>query len=81
MSLRPNCNGYAHICDHAGLVCDTVVIARLWLVTGILPIPFSEAAILNFGSRPTSDNVDSVISDNMEVEVGIAAPSLTVQKL
>jgi hypothetical protein len=44
------------------------------------------AAILNFGSRPTSGNVENVISelsmaDNMGVEVGIAAPSLTVQKL
>jgi hypothetical protein len=44
------------------------------------------AAILNFGSRPTSGNGDSVISesvtaDNMGVEVGIAVQSLTVQKL
>ena len=41
---------------------------------------------LNFGSRPTSDYVDRVISesgivDNMGVEVGIATPSLTVEKL
>ena len=38
---------------------------------------------LNFGSRATSENVGRVISEtdmaeNMEVEVGIAAPSLTV---
>ncbi len=44
------------------------------------------AAILNFASRPTSDNVDSVISEsgmaeNMGVEVGIAMPSLPVEKL
>jgi hypothetical protein len=44
------------------------------------------AAILNFGSRPTSDNVDKVISvsgmvENMGVEVEIATPSLTVEKL
>ena len=44
------------------------------------------AAILNFGNRPTSDNVDRVIYElgmveNMGVEVGIATPSLTVEKL
>ncbi len=44
------------------------------------------AAILNFGSRPTSDNVDTVIYElgmveNMGIEVGIATPSLTVEKL
>jgi hypothetical protein len=44
------------------------------------------AAILNFGSRPTSDNVDKVISvsgmvENIGVEVEIATPSLTVAKL
>jgi hypothetical protein len=43
-------------------------------------------AILNFGGRPTSDNVDRVISEsgmieNMWVEVGIAAASLTVEKV
>ncbi len=43
-------------------------------------------ATLNFGSQPTSDNVDSVIpesgtADNMGVKVVIAAPSPTVQKL
>ncbi len=41
---------------------------------------------LNFGSQPTSDNVDRVISEsgigeNMWVEVGIATLSLTVEKL
>ncbi len=49
-------------------------------------LPVSMAAILNFRSRPTSDNVDRVISEsgmveNMGVEVGIATPSLTVEKL
>ncbi len=49
-------------------------------------LPVSMAAILNFGSRPTSDNVDRVISEsgmveNMGIEVGIATPSLTVEKL
>ena len=44
------------------------------------------AAILNFGSRPTSDEVDKVIFmsdmvENMGIEVGIAAPSITVEKL
>ncbi len=43
------------------------------------------AAILNFGSRTTSGNVggDMVKSgmvDNVRVAVGIAAPSLAVQK-
>ena len=28
ISLRPDSNGYTHICDHAGLVCDTADIAR-----------------------------------------------------
>ncbi len=41
--------------------------------------------ILNFGSRATSENVCRVISEtgvaeNMEVEVGIAVPSLTVER-
>jgi len=44
------------------------------------------AAILNFGSWPTSDQVDRTISmsglvENMGVEVEIVAPSLTVEKL
>jgi hypothetical protein len=44
------------------------------------------AAIVIFGSLPSLDNADSVIfksgvTENMRVEVGIAAPSLTVQKL
>jgi len=48
--------------------------------------PVSMATILNFDSRPTSDNVESVISEsgmveNMRVEVGIGTPSLTVEKL
>jgi hypothetical protein len=87
MSLRLDCKSYHHICDHAGLVCDTADIARRSMVIrnqdgGSV----SMAAILNFGSRPTSDNVDRVISEwpglveNMPVEVGIAAPSRTVEK-
>ena len=44
------------------------------------------AAILNFGSRTTSGNVrgDIVMSgmiDNVGIAVGVAAPSLAVQKL
>jgi len=44
------------------------------------------AAILNFSSRPTSDKVDRVkfmsgMVENMGVEVGIAAPSITIEKL
>ena len=44
------------------------------------------AAILNFGSRTTSGNgggdiVKSGMVDNVGVAVGIAAPSLAVQKL
>ena len=44
------------------------------------------AAILNFGSRTTSGNVGgdivkSGMVDNVGVAVGIAAPSLAVQKL
>ncbi len=44
------------------------------------------AAILNFGSRKTSGNVGgdivkSGMVDNVGVAVGIAAPSLAVQKL
>jgi len=35
MILRPDSNGYSHICDHAGLVCDTADIARRWLVAAI----------------------------------------------
>ncbi len=50
------------------------------------PFPVSVAAILNFGSRLTSDNVDRVISEsgmveNIGVEVGIATPSLPVEML
>ena len=50
------------------------------------PLLVSMAAILNFGSQPSSDKDDRVISksgmvENMGVKVGIAAPSLTVQKL
>ena len=42
--------------------------------------------VLNFGSRPTSDYVDRVISEsgmveNMGVGVRIETPSLTVEKL
>ena len=49
-------------------------------------LPVSMTTILNFGSRPTSGNVDRVISEsgmveNMGIEVGIATPSLTVEKL
>ena len=59
----------------------------------LLPFPVSVAAILIFGSRSTygqcratSGSVDSSISesgmaDNMGVEVEIAAPSVTGQKL
>ncbi len=44
------------------------------------------AAILNFGSRATSGNVrgdivKSGMADNVEIAVGIAAPSVAVQKL
>ncbi len=44
------------------------------------------AAILNFGSRTTSGNVrgdivKSRMVDNIGIAVGIAAPSLAVQKL
>ena len=44
------------------------------------------AAILNFGSRTTSGNVrgdamKSGMVDNVGIAVGIAAPSLAVQKL
>jgi len=89
MSPRPDSNGYPHICGHAGHVCDTADIADV----DLLP-EFKMAATtsgfhgchLEFGSRPTSDNVDSVIPEwarpiIMGVEVGIAAPSLSVQKL
>ncbi len=60
MSLRPDSNGYPDICDHAGLVCDTADNARRWLVTGIQDVAHYLAAILNFGSRPTSHKVDGV---------------------
>ena len=33
LSLRPDPNGYPHICDHAKLVSGTADIARRWLVT------------------------------------------------
>ncbi len=44
------------------------------------------AAIVNFGSRPTSDKVDrvtsmSVMVETRGVEVGIAVPSITVEKI
>ncbi len=90
MSLRPDCNGNPHICDRAGLDCDTADIVRRSLVTGIQDVShhfrFLMAVILNFGSRPTSDNVGRVISEsdmaeNMGVDFGIATPSITVEKL
>ncbi len=90
MSLRPDLNGYPHICDYAGHVCDTADADRRWLVTGIQDrwplLPVSMAAILNFGCRQTSDKVDKVIFmsgmvENMGVEIGIAAPSITVKKI
>ena len=89
MSLRPDCNGNPYICDSSGLVCDTADINRRWLVTGIQDggrTSGFNGALLNFGIRSTSDNVDRVISEsgmveNMGVEVGIATPSLTVEKL
>ena len=62
MSLRPDSNGYPHICDHAGLVCDTADIARRWLVTGIQD-GGHRFALSDFGSRTTSENVDRVISE------------------
>ena len=91
MSLRPDSNGYLHVCDHAGLVCDIADIARRLMINydsrwRRSQLPVLMAAILNFGSRPTSDIVDSVISEsgmaeNTGVDVGIEAPCLTVQKL
>ncbi len=44
------------------------------------------AAILNFGSRATSDKIDKAISmsgmvENIGVEVGIAAPPIIVAEL
>ena len=56
-----------HICDHAGLACDTTDIAKRWLVTEIhygghhFRFRYM-AAIMIFGTRPTSNNVDSVIT-------------------
>ncbi len=35
LSLQPDSNGYPHICDHAGHVCDIADADRRWLVTGI----------------------------------------------
>ena len=45
-----------------------------------------DGAILNFGSWPTSDKVDRVIFmsgmvENVGAEVGISAPSITIEKL
>jgi hypothetical protein len=33
IGLQPDSHGYTHICDQAGLICDTVDIARRWLVS------------------------------------------------
>ncbi len=35
LSLRPDFNGYSHICDHAGHVGDTADANRRWLFAGI----------------------------------------------
>ena len=55
---------YTHICDHAGLVCDTADIARRWLVSGIQEWP----PLTDFGSRTTLENVDRVISETFMAE-------------
>jgi hypothetical protein len=60
--------------------------SRVHCVQKLFQFPVSVAAIVIFGSLSASDNVNSVIfksgmAENMRVEVGIAAPSLTVQKL
>jgi len=61
-----------------------------WLVTGIQNgghyFRFGWPPSLTFCSRPTSDKVDRIIFmsgmvENIWVEVGIAAPSITVEKL
>ena len=51
-------------------------------VEQLFPIPVSVAVILAFGSLPTSSNVGNVGHyRKCGVKVGIAAPSLTIQKL
>ena len=57
-----------------GLVCDTAGNARLGLVTGIQEdghhaLSITMAAVLNFSSRPTSDNVDRVTSKSGMAEI------------
>ena len=65
-------------------------------VKKLFPLSVSLAAILNFGSLPSSTNVDqrhptsadvlgvkskSAMAENLEAAVGIASQSLTVKKL
>ncbi len=74
----------------AGIATPSLVVQKLFL------LPVSLAAILNFGSLPSSSNVDqrhptsadvlgvmskSAIVENLEAAVGIASQSITAQKL
>jgi hypothetical protein len=78
--LQPNCIGYTpHLWPFRirlwhGRHCPTFASDQnsRWR----LPFPVSMAAILNFGSRPVSDDVDrdirvSNMAENMAVDVGI----------
>ena len=83
MSLRPDSNGYPHICDHAGLVCDTADIARRWLVSGIQDggHHFRISVVGRRRKMSTESYIRDRYGQKYGVEVGIAAPSLTVEKL
>ncbi len=74
----------------AGLATPSLAVKKLF------PLPVSLAAILNFGSLPSSANVDqrlptpadvldimskSAMVENLEAAVGIASQSPTVKKL
>ena len=83
ISLRPDSNGYTHICDHAGLACDTADIARRWLVSGIQDggHHFRISVVGRRRKMSTESYPRRVYGRKYGVEVRIAAPSLTVEKL
>jgi len=66
---RRDSNFHSFIFGHTGLGYDTVdTVLRHGNSRRRIPLPVSMAALLNVGSRPTSDNVNRVISESGMVE-------------
>ena len=80
--------------DNKGIAVG--IASPLFAVQKLFPLPVLLAAILNFGSLPSSTNVGqrrqasgsvirvkakSCVADNVEEAIGIASQSTTVEKL